>query len=87
VAAGAAGAVGVSVGGVALGVVLLVVVAGAQVARLRRSCPVGPERRRRIRVRLAALVAWSAVSFAAVQWVLVPLLSGGGGGPPGGQLP
>jgi hypothetical protein len=87
VAAGAAGAVGVSWGGVALGLAVLVVVAAVQLGRLRRSCPAGPERRRRSRVRLATLTGSAVVSFAAVQWVLVPLLSSTGGGSPGGQLP
>lgn len=83
--AGTAGAVGVSVGGVAAGVVVLMVVAAVHVARLRRSCPAGPERRQRTLVRLTTLVGTAAATFAAVQWLLVPLLDGGGS--PASQLP
>lgn len=83
-AAGAAGAVGISVGGVAVGVLLLMAVA-VQLLRVRRSCPGGLERRR-VRTRLATLAGTAAASFATVQWVIVPLLSSGGGSSTG-QLP
>ncbi len=87
-AAGVAGAAGLSIGGIALGMVALVTVAAVRTVEARRACTVGPTRTRRTLLTLASLAGWAIVSFAAVQWILVPLLTRiAGGSPPPGQLP
>ncbi len=84
-AAGVTGASGLSIGGIALGMVALVTVAAVRTVQVRRTCPVGQTRTRRT---LVSLAGWVIVSFAAVQWLFVPVLTRiAGGSPPPGQLP
>lgn len=85
--AGAAGGAGLSTGGIALGVVLLGVVAGVQLLRLRRACPTGTNLRGRALRRIVSLAAWATVTFALTQWILVPWLTSQTTSTPGPSLP
>lgn len=75
VVTGAAAGVGVSAGGVLVGLLCLLAVLAVQVVRLRRTCPVGPWRRRAVARQALTLVVVTAVSFAALQWVVAPALA------------
>ena len=75
VAVGAATGVGVSTGGVLVGLVALLAVAAVQVVRVRRACPVGPARRHAVRRQVLTLVVVGGLSFAALQWVVAPWLT------------
>ena len=75
VAAGAATGVGVSTGGVIVGVLALLAVAAVQVLRVRRCCPAGPARRHAVRRQVLTLLLVGGLSFAALQWVVVPWIT------------
>jgi len=75
VAAGAATGVGVSTGGVAIGLLALLSVATLQVLRVRRTCPDGPMRRQAVRRQVLTLVVVGGLSFTVLQWVVAPWLT------------
>ena len=75
VAAGAATGVGVSSGGIVVGLVALLAVAALQVVRVRRICPAGRRRRHAIRRQVLTLVVVGGLSFAVLQWVVAPWLT------------
>jgi len=75
VAAGAATGVGVSTGGVVVGLLALLAVAAVQVLRVRRTCSAGPVRRDAVRRQVLTLVVVAGLSFAALQWVVAPWLT------------
>lgn len=75
VAAGAATGVGVSAGGVVVGLLALLAVAAVQVLRVHRTCPSGPMRRHAVRRQVLTLVVVGGLSFAALQWVVAPWLT------------
>jgi len=77
VAAGAGTSVGVSAGGVTGGLIVLLAVAAVQLLRLRRCYPAGPIRRRAAARQVLTLLVMAALSFAAVQWLLLSLLAPG----------
>lgn len=75
VAAGAATGVGVSTGGVVVGLLALLAVAAVQVVRVRRTCPGAPRRRQAVRRQVLTLVVVGGLSFAVLQWVVAPWLT------------
>jgi len=83
-AAGAGTSVGVSAGGVAGGLVVVLAVVAVQLVRLRRCCPAGPVRRRAAARQVLTLLLVAGLSFAAVQWLLMLLLTPG---TPSGSAP
>ncbi len=85
--AGATAGAGLRAGGMALGVAVLAAVVAVRIFRVTRRCPVGPARSRRIVTSGASLVASAALSFAVVQWLVVPLVSASAGRSTVEQLP
>lgn len=75
VVAGAAAGVGVSSGGVLVGLLSLLGVLAVQALRLRRSCLVGRARRRAFATQAATVAVVAAVSFVTLQWVVAPALA------------
>ncbi len=75
VAAGAATGVGVSTGGIVVGLLALLAVAAVQVLRVRRTCPAGPVRRHAVRRQVLTLIVVGGMSFAVLQWVVAPWLT------------
>ncbi len=85
--AGATAAAGLRAGGMALGVAVLAAVVAVRIFRVRRRCPAGPARSRRIVTSVASLVASAALTFAVVEWLVVPLVSANAGPSTVEQLP
>jgi hypothetical protein len=85
--AGATAAAGLRAGGMALGVAVLAAVVAVRIFRMARRCPAGPARSRRIVTSVASLVASAALTFAVVQWLVVPLVSASAGRSTVEQLP
>jgi len=56
---------------------VLLAVAAVQLLRLRRCYPAGPIRRRAAARQVLTLLVMAGLSFAAVQWLLLPLLAPG----------
>lgn len=75
VVAGAAAGVGVSAGGVLVGLLALLGVLTVQALRLRRSCLIGRARRRVFARQAVTVAVVAAVSFATLQWVVTPALA------------
>jgi len=75
VAAGAATGVGVSTGGVFIGLLALLSVATLQILRVRRTCPGGARRRHAVRRQVLTLVVVGGLSFGVLQWVVAPWLT------------
>jgi len=53
----------------------LCAVAAVQVVRVRRTCPAGPVRRHAVRRQVLTLVVVAGLSFAVLQWAVVPGLT------------
>jgi hypothetical protein len=68
-AAGVAAGAGLSLGGVAAGLVVLAFVVLLQVFRARRSCPVG-HRTRYLRRRITVVVLTGVATFGLLQWLV-----------------
>lgn len=88
-ATGAAAGAGVTAFGIGAGLVVLAVVVGLQLRRVRQSCPVGGGSASRQSLRsMAAITVVAGLSFALMQWVVAPALTRASPDVPAGeQLP